>query len=339
MIKRLAITLVALIAAIVFCPSADAEKFLPSSMIAQAPTPTPSYIPWYYSSPSPWPAPIASANAGINGAFGAGNVYNTGSGGFGSATGLDILDTLSCNFLCFGARGVASHHVLAYGNDFQSGVSFTTQGAPDDCGTSCPGNVANQIYSITLQSSPFVNNGYIVAVDGKGNLGVYNNIVAGAAVIAGAGDATPEPSPSPGSLVSYTGSGKGDVLLGSSSNYAKCDYGETASGVVNCNQPFAAQGVQPNGTSGGYAAETFPLGAAEQHPQMLSGTCAGTIGVPGTGCTFGNSFAFADTTYNCTVTTQGTAPTSVSYVKTSTTEITIYGPGTAAVTFSYMCMR
>jgi hypothetical protein len=307
-----------------------------TSLIAQAPTPTPTYIFWYPSSPSPWPSPIPSANAAINAAFGAGNVYNTGAGGFGSSSGIDILGTGSCNFLCFGARGVASHHVLAYGNDYQTGVSFTTQGAPDDCATSCPGNVSNQIFSITLQSSPFVNNGYIASLDGGGNFGIYNNIIAGAAVIAGAGDSTPEPSPSAGSLVSHTGTGKGDVLLGSHGNYVKCDYGETASDVFTCNQPLAATAVQPNGTSGGYAPEAFPLGIAASHPQLLSGTCNSTGGMS-TLCTFPNSFAFADTTYNCTVTPVGTTAAAVSYAKTSTTQITIYAALTA--TFSYICIR
>jgi hypothetical protein len=337
MIRRLAISLAALVAALILCPDARAQKSDDQpSLVAQVPTPTPSYIPWYYSSPSPWPSPIPSANAAINGAFGAGNIYNTGSGGFGSSSGIDILDTNECNFLCFGARGVASHHVLAYGNDYQS-ASYTTQGAPDDCGSSCPGDVANQIYSITLQASPETNNGYIVAVDGKGDLGVYNNIVAGAAVIAGAGDSTPEPSPSPGSLVSYTGSGKGDVLLGSSGNYAKCDYGETTSDILTCNQQLAVtNGVQPNGSSGGYAAETFPLGVSERHPQILSGSCTFT-GISGA-CTFPNSFAFADTTYTCTITAQSSTPVADSYVNTSTTQITIHVPSLATWTFSYMCL-
>jgi hypothetical protein len=187
-----------------------------------------------------------------------------------------------------------------------------------------------------------VNNGYIVGVDGKGNLGVYNNIIAGAALIAGAGDSTPYPSPSAGSLVSYTGTngsggGEGDVLLGSSGDYAKCDYGETANKVLVCNQQLAVtKGVQPNSTSGGYAAETFPLGVAEQHPQILSGTCSATGGVS-VACTFPNSFEFADTAYNCTITAQGTSPTSVSYAKTSRTQITIYFGATA--TFSYVCIE
>jgi hypothetical protein len=335
MIRRIAIS-VAVLAAALVCIDAQAHKIGAGRLLAQAPTPTPTYIFWYPSSPSPWPSPIPSANAAINAAFGAGNIYNTGAGGFGSSSGIDILDTNLCNFLCFGARGVASHHVLAYGNDYQSGVSFTTQGAPDDCGSSCPGDVANQIFSITLQSNPFVNNGYIVSVDGKGNLGVYDNIIAGAAVIAGAGDSSPEPSPTAGSLVSHTGSGKGEVLLGSSGNFARCDYGESASGVLSCNQPFAAQAVQPNGTSGGYAPEAFPLGVAAAHPQILSASCAPSGGTS-TVCTFPNSFAFADTTYNCTLTAQGSTPTTVSYTKTSTTQITVYSGVSAAV--SYMCIR
>lgn len=125
-------------------------------------------------------------------------------------------------------------------------------------------------------------------------------------------------------------------MLGSSSNFVQCDYGETASGVLNCSKPLAAQGVQPNGTTGGYAPETFPLGVSETHPQFLSGTCSATGGV-GTACTFPNSFAFADTTYNCTITAQGTSPASVSYQKSSTTQITVYGSATA--TYSYICVR
>jgi hypothetical protein len=77
---------------------------------------------------------------------------------------------------------------------------------------------------------------------------------------------------------------------------------------------------------------------AEVHPQMLSGSCTGT-GPGSVTCTFPNSFAFLDTTYNCTVTAQGIAATSVSYAKTSTTQITIYFGTTATVTFSYICIR
>ncbi len=139
-----------------------------SALVAQAPTPTPSYIPWYTAVPSP----IPGAYAAIGKAFGAGNLYN--SGGVNSGTAI-LQDTAgSCLFICYGAPGTTSHHMLAYGNDYQTPGpmitgSWTTQGAPDDCGLSCPGDVRNQIYSITLDSSPYVNNGYIVALDGKGN--------------------------------------------------------------------------------------------------------------------------------------------------------------------------
>jgi hypothetical protein len=312
-----------------------------SALVAQAPTPTPSYIPWYTAVPSP----IPGAYAAIGQAFGAGNLYNSGGANPGTAI---LQDTNgSCLFICYGAPGTASHHMLAYGNDYQTPGpmvtgSWTTQGAPDDCASSCPGNVPNQIYSITLQSSPFVNNGYIVALDGKGNFGVYNNVVAGAAVIAGAGDSTPEPSPSAGSLVSYTGTnssggGEGDILLGKSTDYAKCDYGETQSGILSCNQQLAVtKGVQPNGSSGGFAPETFPLGVAEQNPQILSATCVASFGTSQT-CTFPNSFAFADATYTCNVTALGSTPTAVSYTRTSKTQITIYF--TTAATFTYTCIR
>ena len=90
MIRRIAILVAALASALV-CVDAQAHKMTDRSTdsqpvrLAQAPTPTPTYIFWYPSSPSPWPAPIPSANAAINAAFGAGNIYNTGAGGFGLA--------------------------------------------------------------------------------------------------------------------------------------------------------------------------------------------------------------------------------------------------------------
>jgi hypothetical protein len=322
---------------------ASAASARNASLVAQAPTPTPSYIPWYTAVPSP----VSSAYAAVQEAFGAGNLYN--SGGLYPGTGILQNTSGACYFICYGAPGQQSHHMLAYGNDFETPGpmvtgSYTTQGAPDDCGSTCPGDIPNQVFSVTFHDSSPPNGGYFVALDAKANFAVYNNIIAGGAVIAGAGDSTPEPSPSAGSLVSYAGTnasggGEGEVLLGSSGDFVKCDYGQTADKVLTCNQQLAVtKGVQPNGTSGGYAAETFPLGVAEVHPQMLSGSCTGT-GPGSVTCTFPNSFAFLDTTYNCTVTAQGIAATSVSYAKTSTTQITIYFGTTATVTFSYICIR
>lgn len=162
------------------------------SLVAQAPTPTPSYIPWYTAVPSP----IPSAYAALGAAFGAAYLYNT----LGTA-GTGVLNTGGCNFICFGSPGVTSHHMLAYGNDIDpTGLSsYTSQGAPDDCGSSCPGDIRSQVFSITAHSDTSLpNSGFFVSVDGNANLGVYNNIVAGAAVIAGAGDGARSRHPIPG---------------------------------------------------------------------------------------------------------------------------------------------
>jgi hypothetical protein len=73
-------------------------------LLAQAATPTPGPIYWYYNNGTT-PSPYPSAWAAIDGAFAAGNIYNTGTGGSGLApSGLDIVNTNLCNFLCFGAR-------------------------------------------------------------------------------------------------------------------------------------------------------------------------------------------------------------------------------------------
>jgi hypothetical protein len=120
--------------------SVDAARRITTGLVAQAPTPTPSYIPWYTASPPP----IAGAYAAIGEAFGAGNLYNTG-----GTAGTGVLGTGGCEFVCFGAPGVASSNMLAMGNDFATG-SFTTMGAPDDCETSatppvCPGGIRDQV--------------------------------------------------------------------------------------------------------------------------------------------------------------------------------------------------
>lgn len=224
---------------------------LDTNLVAQA---TSGLIDWFYSpSPgTPWPSPIASANAGIQGAFAAGNVYDSGFLGFGHPSGLQMLLTGKCNFVCFGAPGHESHHIAAFGSDFTPApgnlTAFVHFGAADDCESAdhsdtCPGHIANQIFGLTLAPTPRpTSSGFYVAVDGQGDMGAAGNVVAGAAVLAGAGNgvagSTPYPSPSSGSLVSRTGSGEGDVILGDSGNYIKCDYGETKLGSVTCNSPL-----------------------------------------------------------------------------------------------------
>lgn len=299
MLRRFGVILGAAATVVSLCTIATAQSYrrgIGPERVAQA---MPNYVTWYVTS-SPWPTPITDADAGIGGAFGVANLYNVG--GLVVPSGLAMLGSGGCYFICFGAPGQSSHHVLAYGNDFQTPGpnntgSFTSQGAPDDCEPShCPGGVPNQIFSVSLTASAPPNNGYIVAVDGNGNLGVANNIVAGAAIAAGAGDANPG----------------------------------VTSGITSL-----AGGVRPNGASGGYAPEAFPQGLATEHPQILSGTCVG-IATPAV-CTFPNFFAFADTSYNCAVTALGSTGIADSYQKTSTTSITIYSATVA--TFSYICMR
>ena len=436
------------------------------------PADPPSYLPWY---PSPSPLPTESAYVGVGGAWGAGNIYNTATNVFSMTTsqvsGKHMLDTGLCYFVCYGGPGVPSHHFLFYGNDVGSGHSQETathHGAADDCNLPgllfCPGAISNSVFGLTVDlASPPRGDYYFMTLDGNGNAGIVGSLYDATAVIAGAGLGTPAPIPAAatGSLVSYTGTSTspntGDVLLGSSTSYVKCDYGETAGGVLTCNQPFAAStglrtnclatvsatgcelltsggtqslfvgesvsnynqggflfdgpqdidlaagayatssggvgicckatqtqaailqvtndgtginvfyntgltvgsgfvpsrvagvndsgtfwtggGVEPDsssaGGSGGYAPEAFPIGQAEQHPQMLSGTCSLTS--PSTSCTFPSSFEFADLSYNCSVSAQGSTPASDSYSKTSTTSITIYSATSA--TFSYICMR
>ena len=86
-----------------------------TALVAQA---MPSYIPWFYQPTQIWPTPIPSANAGIEGAFAAGNVYNTAGGfGFDKRSGLKMLQTGLCNFVCFAGPGDKSHHIVAFGSD------------------------------------------------------------------------------------------------------------------------------------------------------------------------------------------------------------------------------
>ena len=97
---------------------------------------------------------IPSADAAIGGAFGAAVLYNDLATAHNVA-GLGMLATNSCQFICFGAPGVASHHVFAYGNDVDP-TAYTTQGAPGDCTgvgmvlAGCPGGVVNSVFSVTL---------------------------------------------------------------------------------------------------------------------------------------------------------------------------------------------
>jgi hypothetical protein len=327
-----------------------------SSAVAQIGT---NYVTWY-NTPSPWPSPITSAYVGIGGALGAGNIYNTATNGHGTA-GTDILGTGLCAFLCYGARGVASSNVLAVGNDVSSPSpnSFTTLGAPDDCTTSsapfCPGGITDEVFAIEYYASSSSTPVVYVAIDRHANFAVASGLYAGAAIVAGASVTSPEPSPSPGSLVSNTSTAMvantGDVLLGSVTSYVKCDYGETLAATLSCNKPFvvgsgatsaginttgivwATGGVQPNGTSGAYAPEALPEGANAVHPKIITGNCSvsGGSGM----CTFTNGFA--DTSYECTVSAQGTSGAADSYVKMSKSEIVIYS--LTSTTFSYMCME
>jgi hypothetical protein len=249
MLKGHTILLLSVIAIIAFsAPSSAGVKAVPSvhsesALVAQAAQP--SYIPWYSPPPSPWPsptwpAPIPSAYAAIDGAFAAGIIYDTGSGGTGSHSGLDMYITGLCNFICFGKRGFASSNVFVFGNDVDS-TSFTEVGAPDDCGTHCPGSVPNNVFGVTLNTVPSpVNSGYFISVGGKGSLGVYNDVVAGGSVVAGAGTSNPYPSPTAagGSLVSYTGAGTGELRMGSASDFVRCDYGASTTDVLSCNAPL-----------------------------------------------------------------------------------------------------
>jgi hypothetical protein len=315
------------------------------------------YLPWYSSVPSPLP----DAYVSIGGAWGAPNIYNThfSTNYPPEVPGTGMLNTGRCSFICFGAPGVESHHYVAYGNDVDPGGSSDAHlGAPDDCGSLCPGGVPNNVFSITVDFSPTPSPGpFFVSQDGAGDLAVLGNLSSAQAVVAGAGSGLAAPSPSPGSLVSHGAPGKGNVVLGNASTYVSCDYGGTSAGNLTCSQSFnimlgsesagfassgaawAMGGVRPNsgssGGSGGYVPEAFPDGLPTPHPQILSGSCT----VLGSGsCGFPNGFAFADTTYNCTVSAQGLTPLSDSYAK-STTSITIHSGALLTTTFSYICVR
>ena len=136
-------------------------------LLAQVATPTPGPLYWYYNN-APTPSPYPSAWAAINGAFAAGNIYNTGTapGGFGSPpSGLKVLNTGLCNFLCFGAPGHPSHHVLAFGSDYNA-YSFTHQGAASDHSVA---GILNQVYAVAVFVSGSPDELHYVAIDGNGN--------------------------------------------------------------------------------------------------------------------------------------------------------------------------
>jgi hypothetical protein len=240
-----AISLLAIIAS-ALTGGANAAK--PRAMAS--PADPPSYVTWYYATPTPTPSPITGAYAAIGGALGAGNLYNTATNGFGT-NGTAILNTGQCYFICYGSPGTVSKNVLAIGTDLST-QSFMTLGAPDDCHgpvppfetpPPCPGGVTDNLFALESYPAPSATPTVLIAIDANANFGVFNNIYAGAAVVAGAGVGTPNPVPSPttGSLVSYTGNGAGtgagDILLGSATSYVKCDYGETTASDLTCNSP------------------------------------------------------------------------------------------------------
>ena len=310
-----------------------------NSFVAQAP----NYIPWYGPSPPPWPTPITGANAGIEGAFAAGNIYNSGAGGTGSQSGLDVLNTAACNFLCFGKRGTASVRVLIFGNDYDS-ESYTEIGAPDACSPHCPGQITNEAFGLSIQAADPAptNAGHFLAVDGRGELGVASNIAAGGAVIAGAGDGTPSASPYPspnfGLLVSRTGTGQGDVLLGSSGsgNYVKCDYGETTPGSLTCGAPLwsvstgsVAGPVPPCYQNGGTSCNSTFHSVKNTTGLTIttSGACSNNTwcSLSGNTIALSSSAVFSDTYYACALSSSSTTNLSLTVNAQTTSSFTISG--------------
>ncbi len=352
--RRLALLLLIGIFIVAFSPPtvAGPNGSRESVLVAQG---APNYIPWYTPPPSPWPmptwpAPIPSAFAAIDGAFAAGIVYNTGSGGTGSHSGFDTFMTGLCNFICFGKPGTASSNVFVYGNDFNS-TAFTEIGAPDDCTGHCPGGIKNKVFGITVNAQPSpVNSGYFVSVSGEGNLGIYNNIVAGASVIAGAGT-TPNPYPSPtaagGSLVSYTGTGTGELRMGSAADYVRCDYGATTTDVLTCNAPLMAAKTTTSapgpvapcyGSDGTACGSTFHT--VRPTPNILVGVTTGASGCAAnswcsslTNATISLSGAavFTDGNYACTLSSSSTYKLGLMVNGQQSNQFTIqaYNPGSS----------
>jgi hypothetical protein len=356
MLKGLTILLLSLISILGLSSRTVAESngAGESVLVAQAPL---NYIPWYTPPPSPWPnptwpAPIPSAYAAIDGAFAAGIVYDTGSGGTGSHSGFDTYMTGLCNFICFGKPGTASSNVFVYGNDFNS-TAFTEIGAPDDCTGHCPGSIANSVFGITVNAQPSpANSGYFVSVSGKGNLGIYNNIVAGASVIAGAGAGmTPNPYPSPtatgGTLISYTGTGTGELRMGSAADYLRCDYGATKTDVLTCNAPLMAAKTTTSapgpvapcyGSDGTACGSTFHT--VKPVPNITAGITTGASGCAAnawcsslTNATISLSGAavFTDGNYACTLSSSSTYKLGLMVNGQQSNQFTIqaYNPGSS----------
>lgn len=223
------------------------------------------------------------------------------------------------------------------------GTPSIGNGAADDCNVppKCPGGIRNEVFAITANVAPLPTSNPIFAdLDGSGNFAVVASLSVSAALIAGAGVGTPAPLPAytPGSLVSFGGisPARGDLLLGSKNQYAKCDYGETTHLALTCNQSFIVSngGVRASNIGGGYVPQVLPNGVATPNPRILSGTCS----VSGsTVCAFPNAFGFSDTSYNCSVSAQGTTPSNASYSKSSASAITINSNLGGTVIFSYIC--
>lgn len=122
-------------------------------------------------------------------------------------------------------------------------------------------------------------------------------------------------------------SGLGVTIVRDNSNYS-----------LTLNKLFSTSGgVQPNGTSGGYASEFFPLGIAAVHPQVVTGSCA-SVANAGTVCTFPNSFAFGGTTYQCQFSAEGATPHFFSYDTKTTTTMKVYSDA-GTPTADYVCSR
>ena len=217
-----------------------------------------------------------------------------------------------CEF-CYGQPGIASHHVVGMGNDRVSTCSYSSFGAADDGSVA---GVQNDLWSLTY--TDICNSGndhYMAGIDTNFNIGFRNNVYAVGAVVAGQTTATTAPSPTPGALVSTTGTGKGDVLLGSNGNFAKCDYGETTSSTLTCNAPLTVIGpVSAIPTASASPAPVPPCYHASSTPCALtfhivtgstslntSGSCAnGAICGGSATITFsGVAAPFTSLTYSC----------------------------------------
>lgn len=319
----------------------------PSELVAQAVQP--SYIPWYTPPPSPWPnptwpAPIPSAYAAIDGAFAVGNIYDTGSQGFAHPSGFDMYISGLCNFVCFGVRGHPSHHVFAFGSD-DNAYSFTHQGGADDHTVA---GISNQIYSVAVSesSSPEVEAHY-VAVDGKGKVGVADNVAAGSSVIAGAGTSNPYPSPTAagGSLVSHTGAGTGELRMGSATDYVRCDYGVKTTDVLTCNSPLMVAettsstlgAVAPCYKSGGDPCDgTYHIVKNKPDPNITTGGsgCAANSwcsSLTGATISLSGPAVFADGNYACALSSSSSYQLLLVVNAQTTTNFTIqaYNPGIA----------